>query len=35
PAYLVFSNFRTIMKWNHSTYFAAAVGYLSDSMARA
>lgn len=35
PAYLVFNNFRTIMKWNHSTYFAAAVGYLADSMARA
>lgn len=35
PAYLVFNNFRTIMKWNHSTYFAAAVGYLTDSMARA
>ena len=34
-AYLVFNNFRTIMKWNRSTYFAAAVGYLCDDMARA
>jgi membrane-bound lytic murein transglycosylase B len=34
PAFLVYDNFRTIMKWNKSTYFAAAVGYLADSMAR-
>lgn len=34
PALLVTANFRTIMRWNKSTYFAAAVGYLADSMAR-
>ena len=34
PAFLVYENFRTIMKWNKSTYFATAVGYLADSMAR-
>jgi membrane-bound lytic murein transglycosylase B len=34
PAFLVYDNFRTIMKWNKSTYFAASVGYLADSMAR-
>jgi membrane-bound lytic murein transglycosylase B len=34
-AYLVFNNFRVIMRWNRSTYFATAVGYLADSMARA
>ena len=34
PTFLVYDNFRTIMKWNKSTYFAAAVGYLADSMAR-
>ena len=33
-AFLVYDNFRTIMKWNKSTYFAAAVSYLADSMAR-
>jgi membrane-bound lytic murein transglycosylase B len=33
-AFLVYDNFRTIMRWNKSTYFAAAVGYLADSMAR-
>jgi membrane-bound lytic murein transglycosylase B len=32
PALLVYDNFRTIMRWNKSTYFAAAVGYLADSM---
>jgi membrane-bound lytic murein transglycosylase B len=34
PALLVYANFRTIMRWNKSTYFAAAVGYLADSMTR-
>ena len=29
----VYDNFRAIMKWNKSTYFAAAVGYLADSLA--
>ncbi len=31
PALLVYDNFRAIMKWNRSTYFAAAVGLLADS----
>jgi len=31
PALLVYDNFRTIMKWNKSTFFAAAVGTLADS----
>ena len=31
PALLVYDNFRTIMKWNKSTHFAAAVGMLADS----
>ncbi|MBV8776359.1 MAG: lytic murein transglycosylase [Alphaproteobacteria bacterium] len=31
PSLLVYDNFRTIMKWNKSTFFAAAVGMLSDS----
>jgi membrane-bound lytic murein transglycosylase B len=34
PALLVYDNFRVIMRWNRSTYFAAAVGYLSDSVNR-
>jgi membrane-bound lytic murein transglycosylase B len=31
PALLVYDNFRTIMKWNKSTFFAGAVGLLADS----
>ncbi len=31
-AFLVYDNFRTIMKWNHSTYFALAVGLLGDAI---
>ncbi len=33
-ALLVYDNFRTILRWNRSTYFAAAVGYLADSLDR-
>lgn len=31
PAFLVFENFRAIMKWNKSTFFAGSVGLLADS----
>lgn len=31
-ALLVTDNFRTIMRWNRSTFFAASVGYLADSL---
>jgi membrane-bound lytic murein transglycosylase B len=34
PALLVYPNFRAIMKWNPSTYFAVSVGYLADSIGR-
>lgn len=30
--FLVYDNFRTIMKWNHSTYFALAVCLLGDAI---
>ena len=30
PAYLAYDNFRTILKWNRSTFFAIAVGSLAD-----
>ncbi|MFQ5985007.1 MAG: lytic transglycosylase domain-containing protein [Alphaproteobacteria bacterium] len=30
PAYLVFDNYRVILKWNRSDYFAMAVGRLAD-----
>ncbi len=32
PAYLVYHNFRVIMKWNRSTYFATSVGLLADAI---
>lgn len=32
PALLVYDNFRVLMKWNSSSYFAGAVGTLADSM---
>jgi peptidoglycan lytic transglycosylase B len=34
PAFLVSDNFRALLKWNNSRYFAIAVGYLADSAAR-
>ena len=30
PTLLVYGNFRAIMKWNRSLYFATAVSYLAD-----
>ncbi len=30
PAYLVYDNYRAILKWNRSDYFAVSVGYLAD-----
>ena len=34
PAYLVYDNFRVIMKWNRSQYFALSVGLLADAVVR-
>lgn len=31
-AYIVYDNYRVIMLWNKSTYFATAVGLLADSL---
>ena len=31
-AFLAYNNFKTIMKWNHSTFFATTVGLLSDAI---
>ncbi len=33
PVFLVYDNFRTIMKWNRSTNFALSVGHLADALA--
>ena len=32
PAYLAYDNYRVIMRWNKSTYFATSVGILADSI---
>jgi len=32
PVFLVFDNFRVILRWNNSSYFATAVGYLADAV---
>ncbi|HUY68778.1 MAG TPA: lytic murein transglycosylase [Alphaproteobacteria bacterium] len=32
-SFLVYDNFRALMKWNRSTYFATAVGLLADRIA--
>jgi membrane-bound lytic murein transglycosylase B len=32
PTLIVYDNYRTVMKWNNSLFFASAVGYLADSM---
>ena len=34
PAFLAYENFRVIMKWNRSTYFATSVGLLADALAQ-
>lgn len=33
PAFMVYSNYKAILRWNRSTYFATAVGFLSDRIA--
>lgn len=32
-SYIVYSNYKTILNWNRSLYFATAVGYLADQIA--
>ena len=32
PAFLVYNNYRTTLKWNRSTFFALAVGALADGI---
>ena len=33
PAYIIYDNYRVIMRWNNSTYFATSVGLLADQLA--
>ena len=34
PAIVAFKNFKVIMRWNRSTYYAGTVGYLADKICR-
>ncbi len=34
PYYVVYDNFRALLRWNRSDYFATAVGILADRIAR-
>ena len=34
PAVMIYGNYRVLLKWNSSNYFATAVGMLADSMER-
>jgi membrane-bound lytic murein transglycosylase B len=34
PAFLVYHNFRVLMRWNRSIYFATSVGLLADAIVR-
>ena len=34
PGFLVYDNFRALLKWNNSRYFAIAVGFLADGLMR-
>lgn len=34
-AFIVYENFKTILKWNRSTYFATTVGLIADQVAAA
>jgi membrane-bound lytic murein transglycosylase B len=33
PAYMIYENFRVILKWNRAQFFATAVGSLADQLA--
>lgn len=32
PAYMVFNNFKVLMTWNRSIYYAGTVGYMADKI---
>ncbi len=34
PAMMVFNNFRVIMRWNYSSYYAGTVGYMAEKICR-
>ena len=34
PVLMIFNNFKVIMKWNRSTYYAGTVGYMAEKICR-
>lgn len=32
PTFMIFNNFKVIMKWNNSVYYAGTVGYMAESI---
>ena len=34
PVMMVFNNFKVIMKWNHSIYYAGTVGYMAEKICK-
>lgn len=34
PAMMIFNNFKVIMRWNRSTYYAGTVGYMAEQICR-
>lgn len=34
PAFLAFNNFRVIMRYNNSTYYAGSIGYMAEKICR-
>ena len=34
PTYMIFNNFKVIMKWNRSTYYAGTVGYMAEKVCK-
>lgn len=34
PVMMIFNNFKVIMKWNHSIYYAGTVGYMAEQICR-
>lgn len=34
PYFLIFKNFKVIMRWNRSNYYAATIGYMADQLCK-
>ena len=34
PTYMIFNNFKVIMKWNRSIYYAGTVGYMAEKVCK-